>query len=181
MKVLAGGVPGTSGPFRRVENRWTFHAGPGGCDVGFPIAYEFKSLILQTLVGGLFDRAFRQYTKLSRRARMRSMAARPRSFAAQRARLNHAVRDAVLDENLERRGAGRAAVAGTPLAAGAENAALGRHRVELDAVVVDGAVWLGGREVCTALVANDHRTIFPDHDAIAGSAGDRCATSGQAA
>ena len=38
-------------------------AAPGGCDVGFHIAYEFKSLMLQTLVGGLFDRVFRRYTQ----------------------------------------------------------------------------------------------------------------------
>ena len=35
----------------------------GGCDVGFFIAYEFKSLMLQALVGGLFDRVFRRYTQ----------------------------------------------------------------------------------------------------------------------
>ena len=62
--VHAGSVPEyPSGPFRRVENRWTFAAAPGGCDVGFFIAYEFKSLMLQALVGGLFDRVFRRYTQ----------------------------------------------------------------------------------------------------------------------
>jgi coenzyme Q-binding protein COQ10 len=61
--VHAGSAPEyPSGPFRRVENRWTFAAAPGGCDVGFFIAYEFKSLVLQALVGGLFDRVFRRYT-----------------------------------------------------------------------------------------------------------------------
>jgi coenzyme Q-binding protein COQ10 len=62
--VHAGSVPEhPSGPFRRVENRWTFAAAPGGCDVGFFISYEFKSLMLQALVGGLFDRVFRRYTQ----------------------------------------------------------------------------------------------------------------------
>jgi coenzyme Q-binding protein COQ10 len=63
--VHAGSVPEyPSGPFRRVENRWTFAAAPGGgCDVGFFIAYDFKSLMLQALVGGLFDRVFRRYTQ----------------------------------------------------------------------------------------------------------------------
>ena len=35
----------------------------GGCDVEFFIAYEFKSLVLQMLVGSLFDRVFRRYTE----------------------------------------------------------------------------------------------------------------------
>jgi coenzyme Q-binding protein COQ10 len=64
LTVHAGSVPEyASGPFRRVENRWTFVAAPGGCDVGFHISYDFKSLILQALVGGLFDRVFRRYTQ----------------------------------------------------------------------------------------------------------------------
>jgi coenzyme Q-binding protein COQ10 len=62
--VHAGSVPEyASGPFRRVENRWTFADAPGGCDVGFYISYDFKSLMLQVLVGGLFDRVFRRYTQ----------------------------------------------------------------------------------------------------------------------
>ena len=62
--VQAGSVPEhPSGPFSRVENRWTFAEAPGGCDVDFSISYEFKSLMLQMLVGGLFDRAFRRYTQ----------------------------------------------------------------------------------------------------------------------
>jgi len=62
--VEAGSVPEyPSGPFRRVENRWTFAPAPGGCDVQFHIAYEFKSMMLQMLVGSLFDRVFRRYTQ----------------------------------------------------------------------------------------------------------------------
>ena len=63
-QVHAGNVPEyPSGPFRQVENRWSFAAAPGGCDVQFFIAYEFKSLMLQMLVGSLFDRVFRRYTQ----------------------------------------------------------------------------------------------------------------------
>jgi coenzyme Q-binding protein COQ10 len=62
--VEAGSVPEyPSGPFRKVANRWSFTEAPGGCDVNFYIAYEFKSLMLQMLVGGLFDRVFRRYTE----------------------------------------------------------------------------------------------------------------------
>jgi coenzyme Q-binding protein COQ10 len=58
MKVTVDFV---DGPFRRLENRWRFAAAPGGgTDVHFFIAYEFKSLMLQMLVGALFEQAFRR-------------------------------------------------------------------------------------------------------------------------
>jgi coenzyme Q-binding protein COQ10 len=52
-----------SGPFRSLTNDWRFLPAPGGCDVVFAIAYEFKSPALGMLVGGLFDRVFRRYTR----------------------------------------------------------------------------------------------------------------------
>jgi coenzyme Q-binding protein COQ10 len=52
-----------SGPFRHVENRWSFAPAPGGCDVAFSISYEFKSMLMGALVGSLFDRVFRRYTQ----------------------------------------------------------------------------------------------------------------------
>jgi coenzyme Q-binding protein COQ10 len=62
--VHAGRMPEyPSGPFRMLENDWRFFAAPGGCEVAFSIAYEFKSLALQMLVGSLFDRVFRRYTR----------------------------------------------------------------------------------------------------------------------
>jgi coenzyme Q-binding protein COQ10 len=72
LQVHAGSVPEhPSGPFRTVENRWSFADAPGGCDVHFFISYEFKSLMLQMLVGSLFDRVFRRYTQaFEERARM---------------------------------------------------------------------------------------------------------------
>ena len=63
LTVVATGAPQSRGPFRRLENRWGFRAAPGGCDVDFFISYTFKSLMLQALVGGLFDRVFRRYTR----------------------------------------------------------------------------------------------------------------------
>ena len=64
LQVHAASVPEyPSGPFRQVENRWSFAPAPGGSDVEFFIAYEFKSLVLQMLVGSLFDRVFRRYTQ----------------------------------------------------------------------------------------------------------------------
>ena len=52
------------GPFRHLENRWTFKetATGSGCDVDFFITYEFKSRTLGLLMGTMFDRAFRKFT-----------------------------------------------------------------------------------------------------------------------
>jgi coenzyme Q-binding protein COQ10 len=47
------------GPFRNLENRWTFEAkSETDCDVGFFLAYEFKSRMLAMLMGTMFDTAF---------------------------------------------------------------------------------------------------------------------------
>src|SRR5690606_27106632 len=49
------------GPFRHLENRWHFADAPeGATKVTFFLAYELKSMMLQLLVGGLFDQAFRR-------------------------------------------------------------------------------------------------------------------------
>ena len=49
------------GPFKYLENRWTFKATPTGCDVEFFITYEFRSLTLSLLMGSVFDKAFRRF------------------------------------------------------------------------------------------------------------------------
>jgi coenzyme Q-binding protein COQ10 len=49
------------GPFRHLENRWRFlPSANSATDVKFFISYELKSMMLQLLVGGLFDQAFRR-------------------------------------------------------------------------------------------------------------------------
>jgi coenzyme Q-binding protein COQ10 len=51
------------GPFANLENRWTFEAkSEEACDVGFFIAYEFKSRMLATLMGAMFDAAFTRFS-----------------------------------------------------------------------------------------------------------------------
>lgn len=51
------------GPFRHLENVWTFEpTGEGHCDVGFFISYEFKSRALGSLMGVMFDKAFRKFS-----------------------------------------------------------------------------------------------------------------------
>jgi coenzyme Q-binding protein COQ10 len=53
-----------SGPFSRMENRWTFTpAGETACDVEFFIDYEFKSRMLAMLMGAMFDTAFRRFAQ----------------------------------------------------------------------------------------------------------------------
>lgn len=50
------------GPFRKMENRWSFVAtGEERCDVEFAIDYEFKSRTLGLLMGAMFDAAFRKF------------------------------------------------------------------------------------------------------------------------
>lgn len=55
------------GPFKRLENRWTFHdepAGPNGeprSAVDFYIHYEFRSRALGLVMGAMFDSAFHKY------------------------------------------------------------------------------------------------------------------------
>ena len=50
------------GPFRKLNNRWSFRtAGDRVCDVDFYIAYEFRSRTLGTLMGAVFDAAFRRF------------------------------------------------------------------------------------------------------------------------
>ena len=51
------------GPFSNLENRWTFEPkGEGASDVGFFIAYEFKSRMLALLMGSMFDAAFARFS-----------------------------------------------------------------------------------------------------------------------
>lgn len=49
------------GPFRTLRNKWRLVPSPGGCEVEFELAYEFSSMLLEMLMGGLFDRVFRKY------------------------------------------------------------------------------------------------------------------------
>ena len=51
------------GPFSSLENRWTFEPkGDAASDVGFFIAYEFKSRMLALLMGSMFDAAFARFS-----------------------------------------------------------------------------------------------------------------------
>ena len=49
------------GPFKHLENTWSFAASENCTLVSFRIEYEFKSQILGLLMGALFDKAFRKF------------------------------------------------------------------------------------------------------------------------
>jgi coenzyme Q-binding protein COQ10 len=50
------------GPFSNLENRWSFEPrSETACDVGFFLAYEFKSRMLAMLMGAMFDTAFQRF------------------------------------------------------------------------------------------------------------------------
>ena len=56
------------GPFRSLENRWTFSDLPAGdgtasCTVEFFITYEFKSRMLGLLMGSMFEGAFSRFAE----------------------------------------------------------------------------------------------------------------------
>ena len=54
-------VEPTSGPFRRMSNLWHFtDLTDGGCEVDFQVDFEFRSRLLNTLIGGLYHEAVRK-------------------------------------------------------------------------------------------------------------------------
>lgn len=52
------------GPFRKLDNRWRFiPLSERSCDVEFHIAYEFRSMALQLVMGAVFDKAFGKFAE----------------------------------------------------------------------------------------------------------------------
>jgi coenzyme Q-binding protein COQ10 len=50
-----------SGPFTRLENRWSFRPAERGCDVEFYLSYEFRSRALALVMGAMFEVVFRRF------------------------------------------------------------------------------------------------------------------------
>ncbi len=46
-----------NGPFRYLNNQWTFESNPKGCTVKFYVDFEFKSRVLQAAIGVVFNNA----------------------------------------------------------------------------------------------------------------------------
>jgi coenzyme Q-binding protein COQ10 len=51
------------GPFKALDNLWSFKPDGEGCLVEFFISYEFRSRTLGMLMGAMFDRAFRKFSE----------------------------------------------------------------------------------------------------------------------
>ena len=49
-----------NGPFRYLNNKWTFDPAPGGCTVNFFVDFEFRSRLLQAAIGVVFNEAVRR-------------------------------------------------------------------------------------------------------------------------
>jgi coenzyme Q-binding protein COQ10 len=49
-----------NGPFAHLRNEWKFAADPGGTAVEFFLSFEFRSRLLQSLIGVLFEEAVRR-------------------------------------------------------------------------------------------------------------------------
>lgn len=48
-----------TGPFRYLNNHWRFNAVSGGTEVDFFVDFEFKSRVLQAVIGTVFNEAVR--------------------------------------------------------------------------------------------------------------------------
>jgi coenzyme Q-binding protein COQ10 len=48
-----------TGPFRYLNNHWRFRPVPGGTEVDFFVDFEFKSRLLQAVIGTVFNEAVR--------------------------------------------------------------------------------------------------------------------------
>jgi coenzyme Q-binding protein COQ10 len=48
------------GPFKQLANHWQFLPHPVGCEIDFFVEFEFRSHLLERLIGALFDEAVRR-------------------------------------------------------------------------------------------------------------------------
>ncbi len=51
------------GPFRYLQNRWTFRPKDGGCEIDFFIDFEFRSRLLRKVMEPLFHEAVRRMVR----------------------------------------------------------------------------------------------------------------------
>ena len=52
-----------NGPFRYLNNQWTFTPAANGCRVDFYVDFEFKSRLLQSAIGVVFNQAVQAMVK----------------------------------------------------------------------------------------------------------------------
>lgn len=57
------------GPLKRLYNKWTFDPTEGGTNIGFEVDFEFRNMVLEKLIGSLFeDSLFRMINAFETRA-----------------------------------------------------------------------------------------------------------------
>ncbi|MFC0410411.1 type II toxin-antitoxin system RatA family toxin [Roseomonas elaeocarpi] len=59
-----------NGPFRYLNNRWRFRAVEGGTEVDFFVDFEFRSRLLQAVIGTVFTEAVRMMVRAFERRAM---------------------------------------------------------------------------------------------------------------
>ena len=59
-----------TGPFRYLNNHWHFQPVPGGSEVSFFVDFEFKSRLLQAVIGTVFNEAVRLMVRAFERRAM---------------------------------------------------------------------------------------------------------------
>ena len=72
-----------TGPFRYLNNHWRFHPVANGTEVDFFVDFEFKSRLLQTIIGTVFNEAVRLMVRSFERRAMALYRRAPPSPAAQ--------------------------------------------------------------------------------------------------
>ncbi|GAC1337806.1 MAG: type II toxin-antitoxin system RatA family toxin [Acetobacteraceae bacterium] len=72
-----------NGPFRYLNNQWTFEPDPAGCRVGFWVDFEFRSRLLQSAIGVVFNEAVRRMVNAFLK-RAQDIYGRPAAAAAAR-------------------------------------------------------------------------------------------------
>ena len=59
-----------NGPFRYLNNQWLFEPDPKGCRVSFFVDFEFRSRMLQMVIGTVFEQAVRLMVRAFERRAM---------------------------------------------------------------------------------------------------------------
>lgn len=70
-----------NGPFRYLNNQWSFTAAANGCRVDFFVDFEFRSRLLQAAIGAVFNQAVSAMVSAFRR-RARAVYGQPRATVA---------------------------------------------------------------------------------------------------
>lgn len=48
------------GPLKYLSNSWVFREHPQGCEIDFAVDFEFRTKLLQNLIGALFNQAYQR-------------------------------------------------------------------------------------------------------------------------